>query len=252
MRIFVNFFINIKRILGILLFIVMGNGSYVYAKEINIIAGLTKSPFIIKENESGLQIELIREILSRQNIDVKFTHTSLLRNLTTYQSLNADGISILAPDFSYPNIYTSLPYISYQNVAVSLTESTLKINDISDLSGKSVVAFEKASKFLGDEYRRVVGYSLDYREVAGNAKQVEMLFMRESEVIVIDRYIFTDVIRFNKDPLFNKTFTIHPIFEPTPYVMGFRSKDIRDKFNLSLQAMQYQGEYQKIIDAYLH
>lgn len=223
-----------------------------HAEEINLIAGLPKAPFIIEENGRGMQLELIREALNFHNIDVNFTHLPMSRNVTSFQSLNADGVITLPQSYSYPGLYMSKPYIAYQNVAVSLAESNIKIEKIEDLSGKSVVAFQNARKFLNETYGEVVSYSMDYREVADQNQQIEMLFMRQAEVIVLDAEIFKYFVRINNEAEYEKAFVLHPIFKPRLYSVGFRDETIRDKFDQGVQLLKDQGLYQAVFDKYLN
>lgn len=246
--------INLIKAKGMLFVLIIANMlgiSAVKAESVNLIAGLPKAPFIIEENGSGLQLDIIRAALAHQKVEVTFTHVPLARGITSFQSLNAGGFITLPIDYSYPNIYMSTPYISYQNVAISLTESGFDITKIADLSGKSISAFQKAKKYLGGEYSRVMSYSLDYREVAEQSQQIEMLFMRQAEVIILDLDIFKYFLQVNQDPLYTKAYTVHPIFDTKPYSIGFRSEKLRDEFNLGLQLLVDQGEYQRIVDKYL-
>ena len=74
--------------------------------------------------------------------------------------------------------------------AVSLVDGNFSIESIQDLSGKSVIAFQNAKKFLGDDYNASVSLSTDYREIADQVQQVEMLFSRRTEVIILELNIF--------------------------------------------------------------
>lgn len=245
---------SIFKIAGIVLSLIMSQligGNIAQAQSINLVAGLPKAPFIIEENGRGLQLDIIRAALFHENIEATFTHVPLARNVTSFQSLNAEGVITLPTDFSYPNIYLSTPYIRYRNVAVSLVESAFDIATVADLSGKSVAAFQNAKKFMGDEYKRTMSYSLDYREVAEQQKQIEMLFLRQSEVIILDQDIFKYFIQVAQDPLYKKEFKVHSIFNERPYSIGFRTEELRDKFNLGLQKIKDQGEYQRIIEKYV-
>lgn len=225
----------------------------VYAQElqINVVAGLPKAPFIIEENGKGLQLDLIREALKFENVSVHFTHGPLARLIMNYQSLGADGISLLPTGYSYPGVFLSMPYIQYQNVAVSLAESNISINTIDELSGKSVAAFQNARKYLGDDFGNIMDFSIDYREVAKQSKQIEMLFLRHTEVIVLDVDIFKDFLKNNQEALFYKEVVIHPIFPVKHFSMGFRDEKIKNQFNKGLQLLKDQGEYQNIKDRYL-
>lgn len=222
------------------------------AESINLIASLSIAPFVIEEGSKGMQLDIIRSALSLHNIEVNFIHVPLSRNVISFKSLNSDGVITLPTDYSYPNMVMSSPYITYQNVAISLTERNLDITKVSDLSDKSVVAFQNAKKFMEDGYSKAINYSLDYKEVAKQELQIKMLFMGRTEVIVLDHDIFKHFINTSTDPIFGKNFTVHYIFNPRDYAIGFRDEAIRDKFNLGLKIIKDQGEYQNIVEKYLN
>lgn len=219
---------------------------------IELITGLAKPPFILEEKGKGLQLDIIREALSMDNVEVNFVHMPLGRNLTGFRRINADGIITLPHDYEHPSLFMSKPYITYQNVAISLVENHFDIESISDISDKSIIAFQNAKKFLGDEYELAVDHSMDYREVPDQIKQIELLFLRRAEVIVLDINIFKYFIKNNKDGIFNKPFSVHYIFNERPYSIGFKSESIRDIFDTGVQAMKENGSYQLVLDNYLY
>ena len=219
---------------------------------IELIGGLEKPPFIIEENGKGLQLDLIREAFLIENIKVNFVHMPLGRNMTGFRRINADGIITLPPEYVHPALFMSKPYIDYQNVAISLVERQFDIKTIADLSGKSIIAFQNAKKFLGDEYESSVAYSMDYRELAEQLKQIELLFLRRTEVIILDINIFKHFIKYNNGDVYTKPFTVHYIFKERPYSVGFKSEEIRNKFDTGIQMMKENGSYQLIIDNYLY
>lgn len=219
---------------------------------VELVTGLPKPPFIMEQQNSGLQLDIIREALALTNKSVKFTGMPLGRNITGYQRINADGVITLPHDYEHPAMYLSKPYIVYQNVAVSLAENSFNISEIKDLSGKNLVAFQNARKFLGEEYGNTIAYLMDYREVYDQQKQIEMLFLRRAEVIVLDINIFKYFVKHNQGPIYKKPFKIHYIFPERPYSIGFRSKALRDEFDHNIESLKASGSYQHIEDNYLN
>jgi polar amino acid transport system substrate-binding protein len=219
---------------------------------LELVTGLAKPPFILKNQQDGLQLDLIREAFSRENINVNFNAMPLGRNITGFRRMNADGIITLPPSYEHPSLFMSKPYINYENVAISLTEDYFNIEKISDLSDKSIIAFQSAKKFLGDEYEEAITYSMDYREVPDQMKQIELLFLRRTEVIILDINIFKYFVKTHKNVLFNKPFTLHYIFNERPYSVGFKSEEIRDTFDNSIKMMKENGSYQMVLDNYLN
>jgi polar amino acid transport system substrate-binding protein len=219
---------------------------------LEFVTGLAKPPFILENQQQGLQLDLIREAFASENIKVNFNSMPLGRNITGFRRMNADGIITLPPSYEHPSLFMSKPYISYENVAISLTENYFNIEKIADLSDKSIIAFQNAKKFLGDEYEAAITYSMDYREAPDQMKQIELLFLRRTEVIILDINIFKYFVKTHREALFNKPFTLHYIFNERPYSVGFKSEALKDTFDKAIQTMKENGSYQLVLDNYLN
>jgi polar amino acid transport system substrate-binding protein len=220
-------------------------------KTIDLLAGLPKPPFIVEENGGGLQLDLVREAFASVNEQVSFTHLPLGRSITGFQSLNADGIITLPSDYQHPSIFISKPYVAYQNVAISLTDSNVNIEKFADLSGKSVIAFQSAKKFLGDDYNASISLSIDYRELADQSQQIEMLFSRRTEVIILDLSIFKYFVKQHTGGKYSQPYNIDYIFDERLYSAGFSSELYRDMFDRGISKIREQGVYQLVLDRYL-
>ncbi len=222
------------------------------SNKIEMVDGLVKPPFIIEENGRGLQLDIVRSALKALNKEVHFIHVPFGRTVTTYQRLNADGIVTVLPDYQHPNLFISRPFITYQNVAVSLMENKFSIKDISDLSGKSMVAFQNAKKYLGEKFNKVIRYSMDYREVAEQIKQIDMLFLHRTEVVILDINIFKYLLKHETSRRYSQPYKVHYIFNERQYSAAFKSEDIRDLFDQGIKKIKEEGTYQIIVDKYLN
>nr|WP_281253013.1 transporter substrate-binding domain-containing protein [Pseudocolwellia agarivorans] len=205
----------------------------------------------MNDKGEGLQIDIIREALSAQNIMVEFQHMPLSRTILGFQQLNADAISIVPSNYSYQGMYISKPYITYQNVAVSLAERELTIDSIYDLDGLIIAAFQRAGKHLGDEYNLNVASSSQYREIAEQREQVDMLFRGEAEVIILDLNIFIYFCKIHKNTMYQNPFKIHYIFDEKQYSAGFKSEELKDKFDKGVAEIKSNGQYNYILNKYL-
>jgi len=219
--------------------------------KIEMVDGLVKPPFIIEENGRGLQLDIVRAALEATNKEVDFIHVPFGRTVTTFQSLNADGIVTVLPNYQHPNLFISKPFITYQNVAVSLLENQLSLENIEDLSGKSMVAFQNAKKYLGEDFNKTIRYSMDYREVAEQTKQIELLFLHRTEVIILDINIFKYLLKHNTTGRSSQPFKVHYIFNERQYSAAFKLEKNRDVFDQGIKTMKEQGTYQIIVDKYL-
>ncbi len=220
------------------------------AESVTFLAGLPKPPFIVNENGAGIQLDIIRKALTTQGVETEFEHVPLSRNILNFQRIGIDAVSILPSDFQRTNMYVSKPYITYQNVAVSLANRELEINSIDDLSGVSVAAFQKARKFLGDDFHYKVAKSSGYREVADQIKQIEMLFSGETEVIILDINIFIHYCKTHMSSVDENTFKVHYIFDEKNYSAGFKSLALKTKFDNGIEYIKESGDYQNILNKY--
>lgn len=220
-------------------------------KPIEMLAGLPKPPFIIEENGRGLQLDLIREAFLSVNHQVSFAHAPLGRNVSVLNPLNFDGIATLPQGYRHPDIFLSKPYVRYENVAITLTDSQLKIDSFKELTNLDVVAFQNAKKFLGDSYHESIALSTRYREIAAQNQQIDMLFSHRTDVIILDISIFQHFLKTHVGGKYNQAFTVHHIFKPFEYSAGFSSKQYRDLFNQGIAKIKEQGVYQLVLDKYL-
>jgi len=225
--------------------------SAIDSDSLEMIDGLAKPPFIIEENGQGIQLDIVRSAFASVNKSVKFIHVPFGRTITTFQRVNADGVVTVLPDYRHPSLHISKPFITYQNVAVSLLESQFTIDNIKSLSGKSIIAFQNAKKYLGEEFSKVVSYSVDYREIAEQSQQIDMLFLHRTEVIILDINIFKYFIATHTSGRYSQPFNVHYIFDERLYSAGFKSEKNRDLFDQGIATIKEQGTYQLIQDKYL-
>ena len=222
------------------------------SQKIELITGLDKPPFVMNQAKTGLQLDMIMQAFALKDVEVNFVSLPLGRNFKAYLRWNIDSIITLPADYSYPGIYLSQPYITYQNVAVSLVEKNFFFDNYADLFGKSVVAFQTASILLGEEFKYVIKYSTNYREMADQNKQITQLFLDKTEVIVLDINIFKYFIKLHQtEKMYRKPYKIHTIFKEMKYSAGFKSEKIRNIFDLGIEEFMKNGGYERLSDKYL-
>ena len=220
-------------------------------EQVSFLAGLPKPPFIMNKKGEGLQIDIIRDALFTQNMIPQFQYIPLSRSILNYQQSNVDAVSIVPSNYKHPKMFVSEPYITYQDVAVSLVERELKINSLDDLSGLSVVAYQRARKFLGEDYNYKVAQSSEYREIADQLKQIDMLFTGQAEVIILDINIFNYFSTRHNELVYQNSFNVHYIFGTQNYSAGFKSKELKEIFDKGISTIKKNGVYEKILAKYL-
>lgn len=209
----------------------------VTAKELTLATSMSIPPYIIEHNDSGIQLERVKKAFELANHSIKkVIYTSNKRAEILLYQTKVDAI-INAPNNS-KSMHFSDPVIYYQNVAISLTSNHLYLTNISGLSNVRVMAFQNARKYLGDDYRLAVNQSPAYDEAINQQAQLEHLFLKHTDVIILDRRIFDHFNKlFEASGRFPKPVTFHPIFPKSPRVLGFHSKALRDDFNDGLKRL---------------
>jgi len=230
-------------------FIALGDHSDV----IELTAGLSKPPFVIENNKhySGIQLDLITEIFAVENQPVSFIHLPLARSFSTVNKWHSDGTITLPTTHKQKNVFISDAYISYQNVAITLIEDNLTIDELDDLSGKNIIAFQTARKFLGSDYIQAIKNAEYYQEMADQIKQIELLYIKRTQVLILDINILKHFLSNHRELKYNKPYKVHRLFSTRVYAAGFKSKAVRDQFNRGLSVIKANGKYQKILDKYL-
>lgn len=231
----------------------------VFAKQDNtveMLAGLSKPPFIIACEDKGMQLDIIEAALAKSDKTVRFTYLPLSRHLDVFHSREFDGITTLGENEKEWGLCLSKPYIIYQNVVVTLTNSAFEINQFSDLSKLKVAAFQNATRFLSEKFKVTFEHSANYIEVADQSSQVELLFAGKVDALVMDVNIFKFILANKRNEnssneMYKKEFETYFFFEPKAYKAGFKSKQLCQQFDQGINAIIADGSYQKIIDSYL-
>jgi polar amino acid transport system substrate-binding protein len=107
-------------------------------------------PFFIEKEQKGIFIEITDEIFKQfPEYTVQYIFMSNSRLVHEINSgKRIDAACNIFPN-SEVNAYLSAPIFRYRDVAVSKRSSKLTINDISDLQGKSIAAYQGAKELLG-------------------------------------------------------------------------------------------------------
>ena len=129
----------------------------------------------------------------------------------------------------------------------------LSIRSVADLKDKSVIAFQNADRYLGQEFGRMAAGNRQYKEMAQQEAQTHMLLLGRIDVAVMDESIF----RYYRQKLIAERkaeqaqeYVGHDIFPPTPYKAAFVDRKIRDNFNRAIAVMRKDGRYEAIYRKY--
>lgn len=250
----------IVQIFGLVLVLIMCSCGFAQAEEIRVGIGFAIPPYVIKELDSGLEVDIIRSAFEAVGHDVKFVYLPNLRlpvefALGNVECIAANAAYDLAKDSGRP-VYQSEDTISLQNFAITLRRLKLSIDSLKDLEYKQVLAFNNAVKYLGPAYAAVAKANPHYSELADQSLQVRMLYSSRVEVVVADKRIFLwwrDLIvksNLSGDLDLFTPLTFHPIFPPSPRLVHLNSDSLRQQFNAGLESIRNSGVYDRIIERY--
>lgn len=219
-----------------------------FAKTLNIVVGLERPPYIQQETDSGYELDLLSQVIKLMGHKAEYIYVPYGRTQQLLAEPDIDAITTMtAATESQFNRLTDT-YVTYHNSVVSLAESNLSINQISDLKGLGVISFHNAKILLGKEYHDAVMQNADYIEIAEQLTQVKVFLKDRVHCIVIDKHIFNYLI--NQLGV-NKSVVFHNVFPPIDYQMLFKDPKLVLSFNKHLAIFKQSAQYRQLQQKYL-
>ena len=238
------------RILSAFLVVFFVSFSPAKSEEITIGMGNFK-PYFISESETGIFTDIITAVF-RQMPDYQPKYFFGLSNHGLWARFKAGGIDAVSNLFDSVkvDVCRSDPVFRFHDVAISHADAKLQINKIADLAGKSIISFQGAKAFFGDEFSRQLEDR--YKEVRNPAKQARILAVGRVDVSVGDLFIFLhEISELEAHIASPKDFVIHEIFPKISTRMGFKDEKVCAAFNKALEKIRKSGEYERIYASYL-
>tara|TARA_R110000868_G_scaffold218576_1_gene469057 strand:- start:214212 stop:215000 length:789 start_codon:yes stop_codon:yes gene_type:complete len=221
-------------------------------KSVSIITASSVAPYIIRENNKGIVSDLITEIFAQAGYTVNLSYASNKRLQKQMLDHSVDG-AFNFPEGDARNLYSTEPIVTYQNIAITNTNSNITIDKIEDLRGRNIAAFQNASKYLDPEYADAVKNNEHYFEINEQIHQLYMLDKKRVDVIVMDKkiyqYYYQKVYAGKKN---KPQHTLHNIFKPTNMVAVFHDEKLRDIINSGLEEFHKNGHFDEIEARYIH
>lgn len=219
-------------------------------KIIEIATRLDISPYVEAGATGGIEVALIKAIFAETDFEPVFVQQPRVRMISAFESRQINGIITQNQTASSEGCATDW-YISHQNVALTVAERNVNIDNLNDLAGHSVLSFSGATRYLGDDFRKTVMKTTRYTESGDQSKHISLLYKGRFDAIVGDRWILALAQkRYLADSGEYKTLTAHPIMKPSLYVARFHNQEVCDAFNLGLRRLRASGDYARIIDGF--
>ncbi|MGE5503366.1 MAG: substrate-binding periplasmic protein [Actinomycetota bacterium] len=222
------------------------------AAEVVLAVGRSLPPYVIAEEWRGIEYDIVKRSLESEGHTISPRVVPLARVARDLELGKVDAATPMI-EASGVKAFYSQSHITYRNVAISLASRDLHIDKVADLAGKSVIAFQNATKFLGPDYAAAVAANPQYREEDRQVVQPVLLFLGRTDVVVADRNIFawfadSPEVKAKADT--TQAVRFHPLFPPTEYHVAFRDEAIRDAFDRGLKRLKDSGEYARIVQSY--
>ena len=223
----------------------------VFANEQIVVAvGLAKPPYVIQQNNSGFELELLRNVFQKMGKLTKFVYTSFGHSSKMLEVKEIDAIMTTNQYVVSDTSKLSNTYITYQNVAISLKENNLSINTINDLANYSMASFQKADKVLGPEFSIAAKQSPLHLKIGEQKKQPILLLKKRVDVLIMDINIFKYLIKELGLESIDEKFTFHFIFPKSSYQVAFKNKENISIFNNALANYQNSEAYLLLKERY--
>lgn len=221
------------------------------ARDLRVVFSQYTPPYVL-DNGQGIVVEIVRQALAHHGHEVDPVFLPIGRGFLMFAQGRVDGTAIIKRNSGLQAHY-SAPFMRYNNHAIALESRELGLDDLADLAGRSIIAFQNAHKYLGQDFGEAVAANPDYKEMGNQKTQVLMLLKGRVDVVVMDRAIF----RFYRGQLIregrvsgDQGIDYFALFPPTPYRCAFTDPAIRDDFNDGLRRLRASGTYDSIFAEY--
>lgn len=215
-----------------------------------IVLATSKSlpPYINQYTNSGPQLEIVRQSLEAAGHQLKeVVYTSNHRALKLLETGKVHGI-INTPT-NLTGLYRSEPVIYYQNRVISLAERQFELSHVNQLNDFHVTGFQNANNFLGPDFKKMTMNNRRYDEVTDQLSQISMLYMRRTDFIVMDQYIFNHLTRNHYRVVSARSAVkFHDILPVSPRHLTFKDPALRNDFNKGLAKLRQTGRYQELLE----
>jgi polar amino acid transport system substrate-binding protein len=250
------------RILCLLLLLVNGIAVATTANPLHIGVSFAIPPYVIQEEDRGIEVDLLRATFQSPEYELHIHYLPLARGFQMLESGKLDGIINVRPGMIDASIihqiYYSQPVITFHNQLITLSnrwpEGSLTRMD--QLTNLKLLAFQRATLILGQEFATVVAHAPYYAETAKQPLQVRQLLRGRIDGAVMEARVFNYYLRQAQnsgqflDHELAQPIARHALFPPTVYHFAFRDAVVRDHFNNRLEELQHNGGYQKILARY--
>lgn len=220
------------------------------ARELKVAFSQYTPPYVF-ENGTGIVVDIVKTALEQNGDRVTPVYAPIGRVFKLFAEKQVDATTIIQESSGLAAAYSAV-FMQYHNRAFALKSQNLSIKRIADLKDRSVVAFQSADRYLGDEFGRMTKQNSRYKELAQQDAQTQLLFLGRTDVVVMDESIFHfyRAMLLNDGKIKDAEYVAFDVFPPTPYKAAFNDAKLRDDFDRNIAAMRKDGRYDAVYRKY--
>ena len=212
-------------------------------------------PFFVEKDNKGIFIEITNEIF-KQLPEYTVEYIFMSNNRLVHEINSGKLIDVacnIFPD-SQVNAYLSDPIFRYRDVAISKKSALLVINEISDLQGKSIAAYQGAKELLGNKFKEMALANPHYSEHAHPKETTYLLVSDNKEIRVGDINIFWHDLsnkHYKGDSEIDvDNFNIHYLWPDIYSHMAFKDPVLKSSVNKVFAKLKLNGTIENIYSKY--
>ncbi|MFC3050715.1 substrate-binding periplasmic protein [Kordiimonas pumila] len=219
-------------------------------KKLNIAVLLEIPPYIIEENSTGLEPDIIRAVFAEENIAVNFIHVPLARMSAILHDRIVDGVASFITEKGLCDV--SDPFVYWHDGVIVRNAVAADVASLDDLAGMRVGSFPNAVFVYPDVINQVHNITPSYVTVH-RAQLVVKMFEHGRIDAYIGNYISLNYIHDVEDghSAEERPFTVVEKFDLYPRTMCFLRPVITDIFNRGLEKLKKKPIYDQILQKYI-
>ena len=211
-------------------------------------------PFFIEKDNKGIFIEITDEIFKQfPEYTVQYifmSNSRLMREINSGKLI--DAACNIFPH-SEVNAYLSVPIFRYTDVAISKKSSKFTINEISDLQGKSIAAYQGAKELLGSEFKEMALKNPQYSEHPHPKDTTYLMLSDSKDIRVGDINIFWhDLNNKNYEKIEAEQFKIHSLWPDVFSHIAFKDPILKDAVDKVITELKLKGKIKEIYLSLIH
>ena len=154
-----------KHLLLTIFFLLLSFGN-IAAKELRVAVGLALPPYVFSDTDTGMELDVVQAVFENMGHTIKPVYVPFARVVKHLEEGRVDGAITINENSGIKNVFYTDSHITYQNVAVTLQSKEYQIDKVSDLGEYKILAFQNATKYLGDQFAKMATNNSKYKEIA--------------------------------------------------------------------------------------